>query len=368
MVVLYITMKQKQQLKKHPILPEQTNPKDETFIAWSRMSHKRRHTTCPDAEEAWNAFKGKIKPNASHRTGWQLCLATLAGAAAMLAGVLLYQHFFHETRPEDTFIALTYDDTPQHIRLKGYNQSMDISSLDSISFLSDADPLCRKQPEASVPATGQPMKGMQELSTPRGMDFKITLSDGTEVWLNAESSLVFPSAFTESHREVRLKGEAYFKVARNEQAPFIVTSDKMNVRVLGTEFNFRNYDTPHVSLVHGSVEIFRPGEKTPEARLSPGQDAWRDEHDNIQVKDIDTYAVTQWICGFFYFDHTSLMDILQELGRWYNLGVVFHNSQYLNTPIHFNALRTENIHQTIKNLNQLQKGEIKLEGKNIAVY
>lgn len=333
------------------------------------MSHRRRHSNCPDAEDAWNAFKGKMKPAASRKSGWQLCLATLAGAAAMLAGVLLYQHLAHETHPEDAFIALTYDDSPQHIRLKGYEQAMDISSLDSISFLPDTEPFHQKQLATSTSsATGQPMKGMQELSTPRGMDFKITLSDGTEVWLNAESSLEFPSAFTGNHREVRLKGEAYFKVARNEQAPFIVTSDKMNVRVLGTEFNFRNYDTPHVSLVHGSVEVFRPGEKTPEARLLPGQDAWCDEKDNIQVKDIDTYAVTQWTCGFFYFDHASLMDILQELGRWYNLGVVFHNSQYLNTPIHFNALRTENIHQTIKNLNRLQKGEIRLEGKNIAVY
>lgn len=101
---------------------------------------------------------------------------------------------------------------------------------------------------------------MQKLSTPRGMDFKVILSDGSEVWLNAESSLEFPSAFTSKERRVNLKGEAYFKVARNEQNPFIVTTDKMQVRVLGTEFNFRSYvsELSHVSLVSGSVEVYTP--------------------------------------------------------------------------------------------------------------
>ena len=372
MVVLYITMKQKQHITDHSPEPEHICPEDEKFITLARMSRKRQTTTCPDTERNWCQIRDKIQTMPPRRNQWKLCLAALAGAAAMLAGVLAYQHFTADNGLNERIIALAYDDSPQQIVLKDNEQSTDLSGLDSISFL----PLpnlpgekTRKQPGTATETTSTAtQKGMQTLSTPRGMDFKVTLSDGSEVWLNAESTLEFPSAFTGKNRQVKLKGEAYFKVARNEQTPFIVCSEEMNIRVLGTEFNFRNYSTPHVSLIRGSVEVFRPGHTEAEARLTPGQSAWCDAQNHIRVKDADTYAVTQWTSGLFYFDHTTLLEILQELGRWYNLGVVFHAPEHAHTIMHFSAMRTDDVNQAIRHLNRLQKGEIKLEGKNLAVY
>ena len=365
-------MEQTPHLPEHSPQQESIRPGDEKYIALFRMTRRRKQTPCPDSERCWNDFKGQIQPSPTHSHKWQLCLSTLAGAAAMLAGVLLFQHFSNVPTSKDMMVALAYDNSPQQVMLKGSGLFADISSLDSLSFLSNAElPKGQEQKEPNTtgkfPETAK-LKGMQTLSTPRGMDFKVTLSDGTEVWLNAESTLEFPSAFTGKNRKVKLKGEAYFKVAQNEEAPFIVTSEKMNIRVLGTEFNFRNYNIPHVSLIHGSVDVSYPGSPETEARLTPGQSAWCDEQNHIRVKETDTYAVTQWTGGLFYFDQTTLLEILQELGRWYNLGVVFQNPEHAYTSMHFSALRTEDINQAIRHLNRLQKGEIKLEGKNLVVY
>ncbi len=202
------------------------------------------------------------------------------------------------------------------------------------------------------------------------MDFKVILPDGSEVWLNAESTIEFPAAFIGNERQVLLKGEAYFKVARDEDCPFVVISNQMKVRVLGTEFNFRSYtsEASHVSLIKGSVEILRPDAEKAEVVLEPGQGAWRDADGEIHVQEVDTYAVTQWVDGFFYFDDIPLVQILCELGRWYNLGVVFRNKSAMHAKMHFSASRNGDLEQTINNLNRMRKGRVSVEGTDIVVY
>lgn len=282
---------------------ELTDEEKESYVMLAKMARMRHKTPCPDVDETWKQFsRQQIQTSGrTHAYKWQIALAALSGAAAMLVGILLYNHFaLPSSSAEDLHvIAMNYDETRQQILLQDDSELFDISLQDSLSF----QPVAQSQGKHAVSSSMKNKKGegkMQKLSTPRGMDFKVILSDGSEVWLNAESSLEFPSAFTSKERRVNLKGEAYFKVARNEQNPFIVTTDKMQVRVLGTEFNFRSYvsELSHVSLVSGSVEVYTPDGKTPEVTLKPGQDASLDAAGQIQVREIDTYSVCQWVNGF----------------------------------------------------------------------
>lgn len=347
------------------------------YIALAQMAKKRKETPCPDADEAWKAFRHDNERLAINkkRFEWRMWGAAMGGAAAMLALIWIYSYF---TQPEvlpEAVVAMVYDETPQNITLQENDQIVDLSDKDSVSFHHKKMPLVASttsQAPASkrISSAQQITPRIQKLSTPRGMDFKVILPDGSEVWLNAESTIEFPAAFTGKERQVMLKGEAYFKVAHNEKAPFIVNSDKMSIRVLGTEFNFKSYaaETPHVSLIHGSVEVLRSDNKQPETRLKPGQDAWCDENGKIHVDEVDTYAVTQWVNGFFYFDGLPLVDILRELGRWYNLGVIFRNTTSMHYKMHFSASRNETIDQAIENLNRLRKVQVRIENSNLVVY
>ena len=268
-------------------------------------------------------------------------------------------------------VAMQYERMPQQVVLHDADGVVDLTGHDSLSYrlAASADELSKE--EAGTAGRLREQTGtLQKLSTPRGMDFKVILPDGSEVWLNAESTIEFPSAFTEQERRVGLHGEAFFKVAHDERAPFYVETDRLKVRVLGTEFNFRNYrdEEAHVSLVKGSVEVMQPGTDEAAARLQPGQDAcWIAAGQVVDVHAVGTFAVTQWVQGFFYFDDAPLKTILREVGRWYNLGVVFRNAAYLDYRVHFSASRNEDVEQLVDYLNRLRKFKVRKEGVNLVV-
>jgi len=165
------------------------------------------------------------------------------------------------------------------------------------------------------------------LSVPRGGEFKIELEDGTEVWLNAQSKLVYPEAFSETERRVQVEGEAYFKVARNEDKPFYVETDNQVVRVVGTEFNVHAYSedqTVQTTLVSGKIAMQQKGSEDREMVLTPGHQAVYDKSQrSVKVKRVDTEVVTSWKEGMFVFEDQRLSDIMQTLSRWYDFTYEF---------------------------------------------
>ena len=168
---------------------------------------------------------------------------------------------------------------------------------------------------------------INKLTTPRGGEFKITLEDSTEVWLNAESQLIYPESFTESERRVTVRGEAYFKVAKDSLRPFYVESGDMAIRVYGTEFNINAYaeeNSIYTTLVTGSIAL-RPLRSTKaELILTPGHQAIfkKDDH-STSVRSVDTKAVTSWHNGRFTFEEQTLEQIMRTLSRWYNFDYEF---------------------------------------------
>lgn len=165
--------------------------------------------------------------------------------------------------------------------------------------------------------------------TPRGGEYKITLSDGTRISLNAESKLIFPVNFRDGVRKVQLTGEAYFEVARNEKAPFIVETQAGKIRVLGTAFNvsaYSNDDVIQTTLVTGSVSFINPKSST-EQIIKPGEQITYNITDqSIQVQKVNTDIYCSWRNGLFILEAQRLEDIMKRISRWYDVEV-FYQSQ-----------------------------------------
>jgi transmembrane sensor len=163
---------------------------------------------------------------------------------------------------------------------------------------------------------------------PRGAEYDLVLSDGTRIFLNAMSEFRYPVQFTGETREVELKGEAYFEVSRSG-SPFIVNTGRVNVEVMGTEFNVNAYeDTEKIitTLVTGKVKV-AAAEKPDEGRvLQPREQAVFSLLDgNIEVEKVDVSLFTSWKDGEFIFYDTRLEDIMITLTRWYSADVFYMN-------------------------------------------
>lgn len=170
------------------------------------------------------------------------------------------------------------------------------------------------------------------LSTPRGGKFGVTLADGTQVWLNASSSITYPTAFTGGQRVVSITGEAYFEVAKNAEKPFHVSVGDMDVEVLGTHFNINAYgDEPTIktTLLQGSVRVSKGGRRQV---LLPGQQAQTGKDNTLVLNtDVDTEMEVAWKNDEFYFKNADLRTVLRQLSRWYDLDIVYQDGAPVNT-------------------------------------
>ncbi|WP_431293059.1 FecR family protein [Pedobacter sp. P26] len=160
------------------------------------------------------------------------------------------------------------------------------------------------------------------LSTPKGGQYRITLADGTKVWLNAASSISYPSAFAGKERRVVVMGEAYFEVAHNAQKPFIVSTQVQEIKVLGTAFNVNAYQNEGVTvttLVHGRVQL-NGAYISKAAFLNPGEQSVLNQN-AFQITPVDASFYTAWKDGEFIFKATPLTEVLRQIERWYNLDI-----------------------------------------------
>lgn len=166
------------------------------------------------------------------------------------------------------------------------------------------------------------------LSTPRGGQYMVILPDHSKVWLNAESSISFPSVFSGTERLVSLSGEAYFEVFKDKEHPFKVKAGAAEISVLGTHFNIMTYpEEPQseISLAEGSVRV-DVGKNS--RTLVPGQQAaYRNNSESIALRTVDMEEVLDWKNGFFMFDNTPVDQVMRQIQRWYNVKVVYEGSK-----------------------------------------
>lgn len=203
------------------------------------------------------------------------------------------------------------------------------------------------------------------ITIPRGGEYKLVLADGTTVWLNSDSYIRFPVTFSGDKRQVELRGEAYFEVAKNMEKPFIVRINDYDICVTGTQFNVRDYSNESVvtTLVEGSIQLER-GKQI--QKLVPGQQALLVNGRWI-IKEVDVTDFIGWREGAFNFKEVCLENIINELARWYDFDVYYQNAEVKN--YHFTAWfrRNASIEEVIEVLEKTKKIQMRLDGKTLIV-
>lgn len=185
------------------------------------------------------------------------------------------------------------------------------------------------------------------LSTPRGGQYQITLSDGTKVWLNADSKLIYPHQFGKDARNVELEGEAYFEVAHQAKSPFVITTSREKIEVLGTHFNVNSYSADQsstVALLEGKVKVSL--EDNVSKILHPGQQSVVSDG-NMEVQTVNVEEIVAWKNGEFMFNNESLERIMLKLSRWYDLDISVA-SELRDVKIWGSISRYENFNQVLK--------------------
>ncbi len=203
------------------------------------------------------------------------------------------------------------------------------------------------------------------VSTPAATTTLVTLSDGTKVMLNANSTLEYPASFDDAEiREVRLKGEAHFEVTKNPHRPFVVKAGEMQTQVLGTVFDVKAYrkDAPKVTLMQGKVKV---SNADTEVEMCPGQTATL-QSDKIVVSKASPSA-SDWLEGDFDMDQVTLAEAMSDIGAWYNKTVVFQSQANMDKLIHFRFSRRASLQEIITALNEMGVAKVRIEKGKIMV-
>ncbi|NQX39481.1 FecR protein [Pedobacter steynii] len=221
---------------------------------------------------------------------------------------------------------------------------------------------------ASSSAVAAKGPAMNMIATPKGGQYQVNLPDGTKVWLNAASSLRYPTAFTAGVRQVSLTGEAYFEVAKvRTEMPFKVLTTTQTVEVLGTHFNVNSYtDEPAIktTLLEGAVKVMSPSAAVKELILKPGQQSVL-RGDRLNVAEVNEDEVIAWKNGMFRFRDADLQTVMRSVARWYDVQVNYEGTlpvRQFSGEIHRNINLSE-----VLDILSFFKVHFRVDGKTITV-
>lgn len=209
-------------------------------------------------------------------------------------------------------------------------------------------------------------RSVKTFTNSKGSTTKLRLPDGTTALLNSGSSITYPSAFGASERNVQVRGELYFEVARDEKKPFVVSTGNTAVRVLGTTFNIManpKENGVYTTLVEGSVEVISAREKT---ILAPGTQAVVNLEGNIQVKEAQLRDVLAWKEGYFRFNDYNIDQVMEQLRRWYDIEDISIEARTADLFV-ASITRTRRLSEMLEQLEKISNYKFKIEGRRVFV-
>lgn len=206
-----------------------------------------------------------------------------------------------------------------------------------------------------------------QLATAKGQTYQLTLPDGTNVWLNASSKLIFPASFNgQTQRRVELEGEGYFEVSKSKTRPFVVITKKQEIKVLGTHFNIHAYETELkevTTLAEGSVRI---NTLIDEQLLAPNFQATVLTNRKIELAAANLKYNLAWKNGFFRFNQDDITEIMRRISRWYDIDVIYEG-EISQEKFSGTISSSKNISQVLKMLSYSQDIKFKIEGRRVTV-
>lgn len=221
----------------------------------------------------------------------------------------------------------------------------------------------------------QPQSGIADsllyntLIVPRGGEYSLVLSDGTEIWLNADSRITYPICFKGTTREVSISGEAYFKVSKYAGKSFVVKTNHGNIRVLGTEFNVKDYPDDKkltLTLVKGKIDYGRQGMQR-HFELKPNQQLTVDGQDPPVLQTVNPYYDICWKDGQFMFQQQKLEDLFRQLERWYDIEVSYTDESLKQLHFSGELSRYKNVDTFVDVFERSAGIKMKIDGKRLIV-
>lgn len=208
-----------------------------------------------------------------------------------------------------------------------------------------------------------------KIVVPRGGEYFVTLSEGTKVWLDADSELEYPVFFSGDFREVKLKGNAYFSVTKKNDKPFVVRAGEFSLKVYGTEFNVNAYDLQNIEtvLVNGSIG-FKANESTPERMMEPNELAVSDSRTGLsEIHQVDIYPYIAWKNQNIVFVNERLESIMEKMARWYDVTVFFQDESLKDLRFDCNMRRYTDIRDLFFFLEKTSNARFALNGRTVVI-
>jgi len=296
----------------------------------------------------------------------------IVAAAAILIGVC--SAYLLIPKPErQTFYSQAIDKNGAKVTLRLANGQ--VLGLDTLSAYQAKEKVILQNANGILSVTDnlaqlENEKPLQNrLEVPFKTTYKVVLQDGTRVWLNAGSTLDFPSEFSSRERKVQLSGEAYFEVTHNDKKKFVVETNGMSVQVLGTTFNVKAYKDESViytTLMEGSVSVKDKSGRI--LKIVPGEQAAYDRDQNEMVmRFVDTSLYTSWKEGSFDFENAPLDDILRRVGRWYGLDIVYLRPNLKSTVFSGKMKMYDSVEDVLRKFEKSGDLHFELEKNTISV-
>ena len=321
----------------------------------------------PNIAGLYNNIQARIQPVevAPVRRLYSKPWLRYAAAVFLFFSVGIYWYTTRQQQQTDTLITQLTEDVPP-----GGNKAMITFSNGKQMLLDSTQSHLRTVDGKYVYADGQELEpGAVEfatVSTPVGGTYAITLPDGTKAWLNAASSIRYPSRFTGQERQIVTTGEVFLDVAHDKTRPFIVNSNGQRIQVLGTAFNLRSYtETTITTLVRGRIALTSLTEKSL-VTLKPGQQAISSGRD-IQVLTVDPADYIAWTEGMILDKDASLFEICQELERWYDVRFIFPQRFNNKERALVNVDRREHLSTVLRALEKAYLVQFDIKGKEVRV-
>lgn len=318
-------------------------------------------------KELWKSLKKTTGPVS--KIDWRL----ISAAAACLLMCLL---FYYSVQKPIVQQSATLSAAPL---LPGSNKAeLRLADGSVLQLTDDRSGLLRQQDGAMITkhkggrlsyaaAGSTDQVALNTLSTPKGGQYQVDLPDGTRAWLNAASSIQFPTVFKDRERRVQISGEVYFEVAHDKQKPFKVISRGQTIVVLGTHFNVSAYPDEaftKTTLLEGAVKVMTDQHVVV---IKPGEQAFfRYDSQEITVKKTDTEEVMAWRRGYFQFNNEDIKSIMQKISRWYDIEVDY-SKDFVSQRFSGSVSRFENASKVLKMLEYTGTIHFKTEGRRVRV-
>ncbi len=299
-------------------------------------------------------------------------IMTVGTAAAILLLIFLQQDMFRQSdrfsdRSIDYYVGSELES--KEIQLFTGNRTTSFEENIDVTISNDQRIEVKKENSSEEDEIIIDRNTINRLVVPHGKRSKVMLSDGTQIWLNAGSTLIFPTVFDKKTREVKLRGEMYAEVAHDPDRPFLVKTDELDLKVYGTDFNLSAYEdaAPWVVLVEGSVGVKAAGGK--EMKLAPNERIVRNQNGLLEKSRVNVSSFVSWKDGYLTYEKTPIAEVLKQIERYYNLSFNLDDQVSLQgVSCSGKIILTDNLDNVLTALTLISDTRYHRENKSIYIY